>query len=162
MICAAPRRRAGGARADKGGLHPAAGPRTQVALVPGCRCSEGRGEGRATGERPAEEGGEAGGGERSAAVPAPVAEAAVTVRWPFRRARGCHGETRRQRVGAHSLALPRRPSPAGGEADLPRCEGARCGVKSCGPWAALSPAGVSGEVGECRFLGLGDNLKKKC
>lgn len=60
LICAAPRRRAGGARADKGGLHPAAGPRTQVALVAGCRCAQGRGEGSR--HRPAARGGRRGSG----------------------------------------------------------------------------------------------------
>lgn len=87
LICAAPRRRAGGARADKGGLHPAAGPRTQVALVPGCRCSEGRGEGsrhrraagrgrRGSGRPPAcrERGGEGGG----TAAPPPCQRVSLT------------------------------------------------------------------------------------
>lgn len=40
LICAAPQR---GAGADKGGFYPAAGPRTQVGLVLGCRCAAGAG-----------------------------------------------------------------------------------------------------------------------
>lgn len=47
LICAAPRR---GAPADKGGLQPAAGPRTQVPLVQGCRCAAATG--RPAGSRP--------------------------------------------------------------------------------------------------------------
>lgn len=144
LICAAPRRRAGGARADKGGLHPAAGPRTQVALVAGCRCAQGRGEGSR--HRPAARGGRRGSGRppvcREGAGRQRCGPGAFRSRLPPRLVSSAGpGREGRAALSHHvapsapQRAAPPRPGGAGGGGWAPR--GLRCPAAE----AAFPPAG---------------------